>query len=120
MTDPLAGLTAAQDAAARATGPIAVLAGAGTGKTKTLVASAVDRIEHRGVNPHRLLAVTFTNKAAREMSERLGAALGPMRTPGWVGTFHAHGSRQIRQDPGIADLRPGFAIVHGDLSLIHI
>lgn len=114
MTDPLAGLTAAQDAAARATGPIAVLAGAGTGKTKTLVASAVDRIEHRGVNPHRLLAVTFTNKAAREMSERLGAALGPMRTPGWVGTFHAHGSRQIRQDPGIADLRPGFAIVHGD------
>lgn len=114
MSERPSGLTLAQEAAARATGPIAVLAGAGTGKTKTLVASVVERVDRRGVNPHRILAVTFTNKAAREMSERLAGVLGPMRTPSWVGTFHAHGARQIRENPDIADLRPGFAIFTGE------
>ncbi|WP_259654930.1 ATP-dependent helicase [Gluconacetobacter dulcium] len=104
------GLTDAQSEAARASGPIVVLAGAGTGKTRTLVAGFVDRIVRRGMRPNRILAVTFTNKAAGEMKERIAQALGPGFVAQWVGTFHAHGRRQLRTDPDIAGLRPGFDI----------
>lgn len=74
--DALAGLTAMQREAARQEGPVVVLAGAGTGKTKTLVAGVVDRIVRRGMPAHRILAVTFTNKAADEMRTRINAVLG--------------------------------------------
>ncbi|MBO1326213.1 UvrD-helicase domain-containing protein [Acetobacter sp. TBRC 12305] len=106
----IAELTRVQREAASLEGPVVVLAGAGTGKTKTLVAGVVDRIERRGISPHRILAVTFTNKAAEEMRERIGRALGPGRTPQWLGTFHAHGRRQLRIDPDIASLRDGFDV----------
>jgi len=106
----MSGLTPAQLEAARQSGTVVVLAGAGTGKTRTLVAGIVDRIRHRGMPPHRILAVTFTNKAAGEMKSRIAAALGEACSPRWVGTFHGHGRRQLRADPEIAGLRDGFDI----------
>ncbi|MBB2157366.1 ATP-dependent helicase [Gluconacetobacter diazotrophicus] len=111
------GLTPAQRDAARATGAVAVLAGAGTGKTRTLVAGVVDRIVRRGMSPQRILAVTFTNKAAGEMRMRISAALGPESTPYWIGTFHGHGRRMLRRDPDIAGLREGFDIADSDDSM---
>lgn len=110
-------LTEDQCRAARQEGAVVVLAGAGTGKTSTLVAGVCDRIERRHMPPHRLLAVTFTNKAAREMRERIAHAVGHDRTPNWVGTFHAHACRMLRRDPGIASLRPGFDILTTDDSM---
>ena len=106
----LTGLTPSQADAARQTGPVVVLAGAGTGKTKTLVAGIVDRVVKRRLSPDRILAVTFTNKAAGEMKTRIAAALNIAQAPYWVGTFHAHGRRQLRTDPDIAGLRPGFDV----------
>ncbi|MFT8932909.1 MAG: UvrD-helicase domain-containing protein [Acetobacter syzygii] len=110
VNDVLLGLTPIQREAAQQEGAVVVLAGAGTGKTSTLVGGVVDRIERRGIPPHRILAVTFTNKAAQEMRDRIGFALGRERSPAWIGTFHAHGCRQLRTDPEIALLRPGFDI----------
>lgn len=114
VNDVLLGLTPVQREAAQQEGAVVVLAGAGTGKTSTLVGGVVDRIERRGMSPHRILAVTFTNKAAQEMRDRIGFALGQERSPSWIGTFHAHGCRQLRTDPEIAFLRPGFDICDAD------
>ncbi|MFT9091323.1 MAG: UvrD-helicase domain-containing protein [Gluconacetobacter sp.] len=110
-------LTPEQAVAARQEGPVVVLAGAGTGKTSTLVAGVCDRVLRRNIPPRRILAVTFTNKAAREMRERIALALGYDLLPSWIGTFHAHGCRQIRRDPGIAELRKGFEILSSDDTL---
>ncbi len=110
----LAGLTPAQAEAAAHDGPILVLAGAGTGKTRTLVAAAAWRIGVAGVPANRILAVTFTNKAAREMCDRLHAVLAGQPVPSWVGTFHGLGARQLRAEPEIAGLRHGFDILDAD------
>lgn len=110
----LGGLTGPQRKAAMAAGPVVVLAGAGTGKTRTLVASVIDRMTRRGVAPHRILATTFTNKAAEEMRGRIVAALGGVEAPRWIGTFHSHGRRQLRRDPDIARLRDGFDIADSE------
>ena len=113
-SDVLAGLTREQATAAALTGPVLVLAGAGTGKTKTLTAGVAHRIARRGIAPARILAVTFTNKAAAEMTGRIQAALGETAAPHWVGTFHGLGARQLRSEPEIAGLRPGFDIMDAD------
>ncbi len=81
-------LTEAQVAAAAHPGSILVLAGAGTGKSSTLTAAVAHRVAVDGIRPHRVLAVTFTNKAASEMANRIRAALGPDAAPYWLGTFH--------------------------------
>ena len=112
--DLLAGLTAEQAAAAALTGPVLALAGAGTGKTKTLTAGVAHRIEVRGMPASRILAVTFTNKAAGEMTARIRRLLGNGAAPYWVGTFHGLGARQLRAEPEIAGLRPGFDIMDAD------
>jgi DNA helicase-2/ATP-dependent DNA helicase PcrA len=85
-SDVLGGLTLDQADAAALTGPVLVLAGAGTGKTKTLTAGVVHRIAVRGIPANRILAVTFTNKAAGEMRGRIQAALGEAAAPTWLGT----------------------------------
>jgi len=110
----LADLTPQQSAAATQTGPVLVLAGAGTGKTKCLTAAVVHRIAVRRIAAARILAVTFTNKAAAEMAGRIRSALGETAAPHWIGTFHGLGARQLRIEPEVAGLRPGFDILDAD------
>ncbi|HQT85054.1 MAG: DNA helicase UvrD [Acidiphilium sp. 37-64-53] len=112
--DPFADLTDSQRDAVWQDGPVLVLAGAGTGKTKTLAAAIVRRIRYGGISPSRVLAVTFTNKAAREMTARIEKALGAGTRPKWVGTFHGLCARQLRAEPEIASLRPDFEIYDAD------
>ncbi|HEY2610124.1 MAG TPA: UvrD-helicase domain-containing protein, partial [Reyranella sp.] len=110
----MAGLTTAQAKAAAQYGPVLVLAGAGTGKTKTLTAAVVHRISDGGIVPGRVLAVTFTNKAATEMSGRIRTALDGGPAPSWLGTFHGLAARQLRIEPEVAGLRPDFDILDAD------
>ena len=91
-----------------------MLAGAGTGKTSTLTAAVAHRIAVDGVPPHRVLAVTFTNKAAAEMAGRIRAALGPDAAPYWLGTFHGLAARQLRASSEVASLRDNFDILDAD------
>src|ERR1700744_6348319 len=114
MSQILDELTPQQRAAATQTGATLVSAGAGTGKTKTLTAAVADRIITHGVRPGRIIAVTFTNKAAGEMIGRIRSTLGDEMSPRWIGTFHGLGARQLRIEPEIADLRPGFDILDAD------
>ena len=95
-------------------GSILVLAGAGTGKTSTLTAAVAHRIAVDKIPPHRVLAVTFTNKAAGEMAGRIRAALGPDAAPHWLGTFHGLAARQLRAGPEVASLRDNFDILDAD------
>jgi len=112
--DVLGGLTAEQRLAASTDGPVLVLAGAGTGKTRTLTAAVARRIRVSGMEPSRILAVTFTNKAAAEMSSRIRAALDATAPLSWIGTFHGLGARQLRVEPEVAGLRSGFEILDGE------
>ena len=108
------GLTPAQATAATHDGPILVLAGAGSGKTKTLTGALGWRIAGLGMPASRILAVTFTNRAAAEMRERIGAMLGGGASPYWLGTFHGLGARQLRHEPEVAGLRHGFDILDAE------
>lgn len=113
--DTIAGtLTPEQQRAAAHNGPILVLAGAGTGKTSTLTAAVVHRIAVDRIPASRILAVTFTNKAAAEMASRIRAALDGQAAPSWLGTYHGLAARQLRDAPEIAELRPDFDIVDAD------
>lgn len=79
-------------------GPIVILAGAGTGKTRVLTHRVVNLIRHHKVYPDRILAVTFTNKAAGEMRERLHSMLGSEAERVWISTFHSAGLRILRRN----------------------
>src|SRR3546814_106327 len=99
-TEPpyLSGLNPAQRAAVEATdGPVLVLSGAGTGKTRVLTTRLVHLLATNRCWPRQILAVTFTNKAAREMRERIAAMIGGMTEGMWLGTFHALGVRILRR-----------------------
>ncbi len=96
--DKLATLNSAQrEAVIHEGGPALVLAGAGSGKTRVLTTRIARLVEEHGVELHRILAVTFTNKAAAEMRSRLGKLLGAEPVGMWVGTFHAIGARFLRR-----------------------
>jgi DNA helicase-2/ATP-dependent DNA helicase PcrA len=80
-------------------GPVLVLAGPGSGKTRVLTQRVAYLIAHEGVRPYQMLAVTFTNKAAREMSNRVRDILGEMPSEGiWLGTFHSICARLLRRE----------------------
>src|SRR6202161_608475 len=94
----LAGLNSEQrEAVESLDGPVLVLAGAGTGKTRVLTTRLVHLIATRRAGPGQILAVTFTNKAAREMRDRVGALLGGPVEGWWLGTFHALAARLLRR-----------------------
>ena len=98
-------------------GPCLVIAGAGSGKTKVLTTRIAYLIE-QGVKPWNILAITFTNKAAREMRDRLDLLIN--EEPGFVGTFHSLGLRIIRENHDILNLTNNFTILDSDdvLSII--
>jgi DNA helicase-2/ATP-dependent DNA helicase PcrA len=109
------GLNPAQrDAVLCTHGPLLVLAGAGSGKTRVLTYRIAHMVADEGVRPWQVLAITFTNKAAAEMRERLNALL-PGGTRGmWVCTFHAMCVRMLRDDPELVGYQPNFTIYDDD------
>ena len=114
MTDFSTLLNPEQFAAATAgDGPLLVLAAAGTGKTRTLVHRVAFLIEH-GVPPERILLLTFTNRAAREMLERAESVVGDAAHSVWSGTFHSVCARILRRYGSSLGYRPGFQILDED------
>ena len=97
--DLLAGLNPVQaDAVTHDGGPLLVVAGAGSGKTRVLTHRIAHLIKVRGVSPFEILAITFTNKAADEMKSRVAALVGPVAEKMWVSTFHSACVRILRRD----------------------
>uniref|UniRef100_UPI003B3AC974 ATP-dependent helicase n=1 Tax=Sphingomonas sp. TaxID=28214 RepID=UPI003B3AC974 len=117
-TDPtyLRGLNAPQREAVLTTeGPVLVLAGAGTGKTAALTARLAHLIATRRAWPSEILAVTFTNKAAREMRERVGRIMGEaVEGMPWLGTFHSVAARMLRRHAELVGLQSNFTILDTD------
>jgi DNA helicase-2/ATP-dependent DNA helicase PcrA len=104
-----------QKAVAAGNGPVLVLAGPGSGKTRVLTQRAAYLIAHEGVRPYHILAVTFTNKAAREMQTRLEKLLGAEGTQGiMLGTFHAICARLLRREAGLLPIQSNFVIFDSD------
>jgi DNA helicase II / ATP-dependent DNA helicase PcrA len=111
----LAGLNEAQRQAVETVdGPVLVIAGAGSGKTRVLTHRLAHLIGHHGVPADRLMAITFTNKAAGEMAERVRGLVGARHADRtWVTTFHKTGVRILRREAAALDLKPGFTIYDG-------
>ena len=115
MTDYLAKLNEEQRLAVETLdGPLLVLAGAGTGKTRVLTTRFAHILLTRRAFPNQVLAVTFTNKAAREMRERVGALLGQPAEGLWLGTFHALCARMLRRHAEHVGLTSSFSILDTD------
>jgi DNA helicase-2/ATP-dependent DNA helicase PcrA len=111
----LDGLNTAQRDAVEATeGPVLVLAGAGTGKTRVLTTRFAHILLTRKAFPNQILTVTFTNKAAREMRERVGRIIGQAAEGLWLGTFHALGARMLRRFADRVGLQSNFSILDSD------
>jgi len=96
-------------------GPVLMLAGAGTGKTKALTARIAHLLTSGRARPNEILAVTFTNKAAREMKDRVGRMLGEtVEGMPWMGTFHAISVKILRRHAELAGLKSNFTILDTD------
>ncbi|MBX3572930.1 MAG: UvrD-helicase domain-containing protein [Mesorhizobium sp.] len=115
--DYLAGLNPEQRLAVETTeGPVLVLAGAGTGKTRVLTTRIAHILKLGLAYPSQILAVTFTNKAAREMKQRIAVLIGEGSAEGmpWLGTFHSIGVKILRRHAELAGLKSGFTILDTD------
>jgi DNA helicase-2/ATP-dependent DNA helicase PcrA len=110
--DPLlAGLNPSQlDAVTHGDGPLLVIAGAGSGKTRVLTHRIAYLIERRGVSPFEILAITFTNKAADEMKSRVAKLVGPVAQRMWVSTFHSACVRILRREAAALGFPSQFSI----------
>ncbi len=105
------GLNPAQlDAVVHPEGPLLVVAGAGSGKTRVLTHRIAHLIEQEGVSPFEILAITFTNKAADEMKQRVGALIGPVAERMWISTFHSACVRILRRDAAVLGYPSSFTI----------
>ena len=102
------------DAVTSDDGPVLVVAGAGSGKTRVLTTRIAWLLDQGRCDPWEILAFTFTNKAAKEMRERVDGLVGEGKAPRWVGTFHATGVRMLRSDGAAVGLDPSFAIYDTD------
>jgi len=100
-------------------GPLLIVAGAGTGKTRTLTSRILFLIE-KGINPERICAITFTNKAAEEMKKRVAGEQKPKTREPYIGTFHSLGARMLRRECKLLGREPNFAIYddHDSFDLI--
>jgi len=115
--DYLKGLNPEQRLAVETTeGPVLVLAGAGTGKTRVLTTRIAHILATGRAFPSQILAVTFTNKAAREMKQRIGILIGEGNVEGmpWLGTFHSIGVKLLRRHAELAGLKSDFTILDTD------
>ena len=114
--DYLKGLNDEQrDAVLSTEGPLLVLAGAGTGKTRVLTTRIAHILREKRAWPSEILAVTFTNKASREMKERIGKLVGEgVEGMPWLGTFHSIGARMLRRHAELVGLRSDFTILDTD------
>ncbi len=96
-------------------GPVLMLAGAGTGKTAALTARLAHLVAMRKAWPSEILCVTFTNKAAREMRERVGGHIGPaVEGMPWLGTFHAIAAKMLRRNSELVGLKSNYTIIDTD------
>ncbi|MGC6401429.1 ATP-dependent helicase [Sphingomonas sp. FW199] len=104
-----------RDAVLTTDGPVLVLAGAGTGKTAALTARLAHLLYTRRAYPSEILSVTFTNKAAREMRERVGRLVGDaVEGMPWLGTFHSIGAKMLRRHAELVGLQSNFTILDTD------
>src|SRR6202795_4377108 len=118
MGEHLARLNEAQRTAVETVdGPLLVLAGAGTGKTRVLTTRFAHILLSKKAFPNQVLAVTFTNKAAREMRERVAAILGQPAEGLWLGTFHALCARMLRRHAELVGLDARFVILDADVQM---
>jgi len=116
--EPLARLNPAQrEAVLHYEGPLLIIAGAGSGKTRVLTTRIARLIQHHGVDPSRILSVTFTNKAAGEMRERIARLVDSDLKTMWCGTFHAVGARMLRAHAAAVGRTPNFTIYDEDDTL---
>src|SRR5918996_1268168 len=111
-TDFLAqGLNPVQwEAVTHTEGPLLIVAGAGSGKTRVLTHRIAHLIREHGISPFEILAITFTNKAADEMKHRVGALVGPVAQKMWVSTFHSACVRILRRDADRLGFSSSFTI----------
>ena len=98
-------------------GPLLIIAGAGAGKTKTLTTKIAYLIEEKNVHPYNILAITFTNKAAKEMKDRLYGLIGDLAKKLQVSTFHSFGLKLLRENYSILGYDKNFVIMDSDDSL---
>lgn len=109
-----------QEAVKTTEGPLLVIAGAGSGKTKVLTTRIAYLIEHLGISPTSILAITFTNKAAKEMKERVVGLLGPVAYQIQISTFHSFGLSVIRDYYDKLGYKREFTILDSDDSLLTV
>jgi DNA helicase II / ATP-dependent DNA helicase PcrA len=96
-------------------GPVLILAGAGTGKTRALITRLTHMLHQNVATPGQILAVTFTNKAAIEMKHRVSSMMGGINVDGWwIGTFHSIAARMMRRHAELVGLRSNFTIIDDD------
>ncbi len=115
VSDLLAGLNPPQrEAVLHGDGPLLVLAGAGSGKTRVLTHRVARLIGEDGVPPPAIIAITFTNKAAGEMRDRIGRLVGPRARAIWASTFHSACVRILRREAPAAGYARDFSIYDGD------